>query len=228
MTTNNFNWQCSHCQRLVTISAGQCSSSKHVLTIPNEGGEKTLKSLFIVCPNPSCQKFTLTAQLYESSPNPFNSRDNVLGEKITAWDLYPPTQCKTFPSYVPESILADYSEACLIKDLSPKASATLARRCLQGIVRDSGCVKHSRLSDEIDQLKPHIDPVTWHAINAVRKLGNIGEHMTHDINLIIDVDPHEATLLINLIETLLCEWYVAREERKNRMDSIVAATHDLK
>ncbi len=47
--------------------------------------------------------------------------------------------------------------------------------------------------------------------------------MEKDINVIVDVDPDEAELLIGLIETLLREWYVAREERKARMGFIVSA-----
>ena len=94
---------------------------------------------------------------------------------------------------------------------------------MQGIIRDFWVAKPGRLVDEIDQIKDKVDPLTWDAIDAVRKLGNIGAHMEKDINVIVDVDPDEAELLIGLIETLLREWYVAREERKARMGSIVAA-----
>tara|TARA_R100000900_G_scaffold13099_1_gene11381 strand:+ start:172324 stop:172506 length:183 start_codon:yes stop_codon:yes gene_type:complete len=45
--------------------------------------------------------------------------------------------------------------------------------------------------------------------------------MEKDINLIVDVDPNEAELLINLIETLFQDWYVNREERKKRLEAIV-------
>ena len=40
------------------------------------------------------------------------------------------------------------------------------------------------------------------AIDAVRKIGNIGAHMERDINLIVDIDPNEAAILIGLIELL--------------------------
>jgi hypothetical protein len=69
------------------------------------------------------------------------------------------------------------------------------------------------------------------AIDAIRKIGNIGAHMEKDINLIIDVDPQEAALLIGLIETLIKDWYVVREERKKRLESIVGIAeqkHDAK
>jgi hypothetical protein len=60
------------------------------------------------------------------------------------------------------------------------------------------------------------------AIDAVRSIGNIGAHMEKDINLIIDVDPGEAEVLIQLLETLFKEWYVNRNDREEQMRQIVA------
>ncbi|MBX8463521.1 hypothetical protein K5E19_24145, partial [Enterobacter sp. RIT637] len=57
----------------------------------------------------------------------------------------------------------------------------------------------------------------------IRSIGNIGAHMEKDIDLIIDVDKEEAELLISLIETLLSDWYVERENRRLRSEKIVAA-----
>jgi hypothetical protein len=108
----------------------------------------------------------------------------------------------------------------LIAGLSPKASATLSRRCLQGIIRDYWRVKPGNLANEIEQIKDRVDPLTWDAIEAVRKVGNIGAHMEKDINLIVEVEPQEAELLIGLIETLLKDWYITREERKLRLEQI--------
>jgi hypothetical protein len=149
-------------------------------------------------------------------------------KELQKWQLIPPSASKHFPDYVPQAIREDYREACLIRDLSPKASATLSRRCLQGILRDFWKVKPGRLVAEIDEVKDRIDPITWDAIEAVRKLGNIGAHMEKDINVIVDVDPKEAALLIGLVETLLKEWYVSREERKIRMSKIIATAKSKK
>ena len=44
--------------------------------------------------------------------------------------------------------------------------------------------------------------------------------MEQDISVIIDVDPDEANLLLQLIEELLAEWYIRRYEREERMRSI--------
>ena len=156
--------------------------------------------------------------LYESE---WRAGEERLLKPIKSWALIPPSSAKVFPEYIPQPLLDDYTEACLIRNDSPKASATLARRCLQGIIRDFWAVKPGRLVDEIEAIKEKTDPLTWAAIDTVRQVGNIGAHMEKDINLIVDVDPNEAELLINLIETLFQDWYVNREERKKRLEAIV-------
>ena len=217
----DFNWICPHCERAVTISEGRITTDRHTLYIDNAEGRRSLVTSFIVCPNPNCRRFTLTARLFESARTPDGGER--LGKTLEQWSLIPPPKGKSFPPYIPAAILEDYREACSIKVLSPKASATLARRCLQGILRDFWQVKPGRLVDEIEQIKTKLDPLTWDAIEAVRKIGNIGAHMEKDINLIVEVDPDEAELLIGLVETLFREWYIAREERKTRMAALVAA-----
>jgi len=192
----------------------------HTLQIHNSLGEVTLSTIFHVCPNQECRRFTLFANLRHSST--LAGGTLRLGTLIETWRLIPSSKAKSFPDYIPEAIRQDYKEACLIQDLSPKASATLSRRCLQGILRNFWQVKPGRLVDEIDRIKDKVDPITWDAIDAVRQIGNIGAHMEKDIDVIVDVDPGEAELLIQLIETLLREWYIARHEREARMRNLVA------
>jgi hypothetical protein len=45
--------------------------------------------------------------------------------------------------------------------------------------------------------------------------------MEKDINVIVDVDPNEAQVLIELIELLVKDWYVVRHDREQRLESIV-------
>ena len=139
---------------------------------------------------------------------------------IHQWQLLPESEAMVLSDYIPQPIQQDYYEACRIRDLSPKASATLARRCLQGMIRDFWEIKKSQLKDEIDELKDKVDPDVWESIDAVRSVGNIGAHMEKDINIIVDVEPGEAQLLIGLIEQLVDDWYVARESRKKRTEEM--------
>jgi hypothetical protein len=138
---------------------------------------------------------------------------------------------KAQPEYIPTALRGDYAEACSIKDLSPKASATLVRRCLQGMIRDFCGVSKGTLGGEIDALRRKLDDgkapegvthASIDAIDAVRSIGAIGAHMEKDIDLIVDVEPGEAQLLIELVETLFAEWYVARHQRNKRFAAIQA------
>jgi len=99
---------------------------------------------------------------------------------------------------------------------------------LQGIIRDFWQVKPGWLVNEIEQIKDKVDVDTWKAIDGVRSLGNIGAHMEEDINVIVDVDPNEAQLLVELIEILLKDWYVAREQKRLHLEAIVKLSSEKK
>jgi hypothetical protein len=90
------------------------------------------------------------------------------------------------------------------------------------MIRDFWGISKSRLIDEVNELRDHVDETSWRAIDAVRSIGNIGAHMERDINLIIDVDPDEADLLLRLIEVFLEEWYIRRHDRDAHMQKIIS------
>ena len=171
------------------------------------------------CPNPDCREFVLETSLFKTKRSTVSSYIND-GDLLNYWQLRPQSSAKPLPNYIPTAIKEDYEEACLILSLSPKASATLARRCLQGMIRDFWDVKPQNLFQEIESIKDKVEPDTWEAIDVVRKVGNIGAHMEKDINQIVEVDENEAGLLIGLIEMLIEEWYVSRYERKQRLAQI--------
>jgi dGTP triphosphohydrolase len=155
--------------------------------------------------------------------------------KVYFWEKVKPRgSAKAMPDYIPQAIRNDYEEACLIRDLSPKASATLSRRCLQGMIRNFAKpeAKSDKLFDEIKALEAAIEDGTAPrevsadsvaALTAVRKVGNIGAHMEANVDVIVDVDAGEAQVLIELIESLLQDWYVERHKRQQRF----AATTQL-
>lgn len=222
----SFNWTCPHCQRHVTITDDRCSQQSHVLRHQDTGVLLLLETKFLICPNPDCRETTLTAALRKGR---FPREDGDPGYEPTrilhSWQLVPPSNAKSFPDYIPEQIRTDYEEACLIRDLSPKASATVARRCLQGIIRNFWGVQPTTLAKEIQAIEDKVEAEVWAAIDAVRTVGNIGAHMEKDINVIVDVEPHEAELLIQLIEDLLEQWYIAQYSRKRKLEAIKAMAH---
>ena len=218
-----FSWICPFCNQMATITSQNTSENSHTFNNASKDGTVSLESSVIVCPNPKCREYVIAARLFRHNfeQNAFGNGQLKDYTRLEDWQLRPRSNAKPFPGYVPKAILADYKEACLIVNDSPKASATLSRRCLQGIIRDFWKISKPRLIDEIRELEGKIDSTTWQAIDGVRKVGNIGAHMEKDINLIVDVDPDEATMLIGLIEFLLKEWYIARHDREEHMKRVI-------
>ena len=174
----------------------------------NNWDESTLIISYYKCPN--CGQYTIKAK--------------GVGEMVE--DVYVPirpiSSAKKFPEYIPTAIRQDYEEACAIVNLSPKASATLSRRCLQSMIRDFWGIEEKNLYNEISVLKDKIPADLWSSIDALRQLGNIGAHMEKDTNVIVDIDPDEANSLIQLIELLMKEWYINREARKKLFSNIIS------
>src|SRR6266550_3107347 len=138
----NLNWTCPFCNRDATITVHSIKEETIFLGIENSEGPKAVSSQFIVCPNEKCKKFTLTIELYDADDNDGHRWETT--RKLRTWTLIPSTRAKAFPPYIPKAIVDDYNEACNIRDLSPKASATLSRRSLQGAIRDFWQVKSGR------------------------------------------------------------------------------------
>ncbi len=127
------------------------------------------------------------------------------------------------PDYIPEHIRQDYFEACLILDDSPKASATLSRRCLQGIIRDHFKIVKNTLLLEINALKNELSPNLWLAVDSIRKVGNVGAHFEKDVNLIVDISRDSANALIRLIELLFEETYIKDHDQEKRIAEALQA-----
>lgn len=140
--------------------------------------------------------------------------------------LLPNSLAKQFPDYIPAPIRQDYEEAYKILKLSPKASATLSRRCLQGMIHDFWDIREKNLNCEISSLKGKVSPDEWQVMDALRKLGNIGAHMEKDINTIVDIDENEAEQLLLLIESLIEKWYINRHKTEELYSKIIGISEE--
>ena len=101
------------------------------------GGKVGVRIITILCANSSCKKITLKVALAKWGF--VNGQGWVWRQNepdIAFFPLLPESAAKPQPAFIPVPLREDYREACRVRDLSPKAAATLARRCLQGMIRD--------------------------------------------------------------------------------------------
>lgn len=205
--TKNVIYVCPYCGRLQSYSGNYTHTPAGYERYSNSKLKETDINVFhIKCANRSCSKITVVGI------------DAVTGKQF---DIYPHNVHKVFPDYVPVAVRSDYVEAVTIMKDSPKASATLLRRCLQGMIRDFWDINKNKLKDAIDELQTKVPANQWRAIDGLRRLGNIGAHMEKDINLIVDIDEGEAEKLAKLVELLIENWYVARHDEEELYKDIV-------
>jgi len=181
------------------------------LPVPAEYQESSFAIYTLHCRNASCKKICVTAI------NRFSQKQI---------DILPQVVVKHYPDCIPQQIKSDYEEASRIINSSPKASATLLRRCLQGMIHDFWNIYEKNLNAEITALKDKVTPNQWAALDGLRKLGNIGAHMEHDVNLMIDIEPYEAKKLLQLIELLFDKWYIAQHEEEMLLADITSISEE--
>lgn len=206
------SFTCPFCNHTFPLISHTYCEYVNVFKLPVKGGWSlddaySFKIRMYRCPN--CEKITSFAD-YTGSEMP---------QKTIP--IFPVSVAKQFPPYIPKGIRQDYEEACSIVNLSPKASATLARRCLQGMIRDFFQISKNTLYEEIDAIKPKISAEQWAVLDGLRRIGNIGAHMEKDIDLIIDIEPDEAQKLIKLIELLIQQWYIERHNQEKLYADII-------
>src|SRR5688572_29289641 len=153
-------YSCPYCGSKATLSNVDFDSFWRRLDAEeSDHGETGLFVHATVCPNEDCRKMKLYVGLYKAAKK--KAYEWKPAQLIQNWQLLPESEAKIMPDYLPDAIGNDYLEACRIRDLSPKASATLARRCLQGMIRDFWGISKSRLKDEVDALKDKVDKSVW-------------------------------------------------------------------
>lgn len=133
------------------------------------------------------------------------------------------------PAEVPPDLAEDFVEAALVLALSPKASAALSRRCLQGILRDNGFAQKD-LAPAIKAViaSGKLPAMLATSLDAVRNIGNFAAHPTKDTNTgeVLPVEAHEAEWNLDVLDGLFDYFYVlpAREKAKiNELNKKLAA-----
>lgn len=211
------HWQCPYCGRHTTLNKDDIDRQRVSRSNNAFADWPRLITLVKRCPSPECGRFEIAVTIEHGLPNNFPNVSPT-SKKFT---LEPPSLAKPLHTSVPDAIIEDYNEACAIVNLSPKAAATLARRALQGMVRDFWNIQDKKsLHDEINAIRDRVEDEVFEAIDSVRKIGNIGAHMSKDVNTILTVGVEEAESLIWLIELLEKEWYLQRYQRSAGLKEI--------
>lgn len=226
-----YHYECPFCGRQTTLTTNNYQEVTGGLITEAESkyGNLNYQFTYVICPNPDCREFALVLSLHERIVGDGLNRYAIRnGKELGKFILRPKGNAKPQPEYIPEELRKDYEEACLILQDSPKASATLSRRCIQGIIRRYYNITKDRLYDEIKALEPMVEPDLWEAIDGIREVGNVGAHSEKDINIIVDVSIEAAKALIELVELLFQETYIKDHHRKSRIKKAVDASKNIK
>jgi hypothetical protein len=185
----SFNWECPYCGRAQTVVDGKNHQIKNPIDVGGNAEGKVAALVFSIgCANADCLKLSVIFEVrpYLDTPSYPYYKVDYAADPLVARRALPSSFAKPQPDCVPAVLVEDYTEACLIRDDSPKAAATLARRCIQGMIRDFCGIVKGTLAKEIEALKAALDEgkaphgvthETVEAIDHVRSIGNIGAHM---------------------------------------------------
>ena len=220
------SWQCPYCGHFQVLQEGQNLRIGIALNLTSISKYEYIgcRLWSIACLH--CKELTLDVNLNKVYMDQYRNRR--LGDLIRSWRLMPNSRAKPQPNYIPKYIIANYEEACKIADLSPKASAMLARRCLESIIKDFCKIEGSKnLATMIDQVQQkanenrEITEESLKTIEYIRKKGNIAAHIQKPTNQMIDnITKADSDFLIELLEMLFQEWYIASHKRKERLEKI--------
>lgn len=169
-----------------------------------------------LCPDLECGKPTILYEVAESVEGVWDSRDVIKHQVV-----YPAESGRIIvEDEVPAELRELYAEAGRIEALSPNGAAFLGRRILERVLRarlkaKSGkplakliddYIESSNLPAELDQL-----------MHDVRNFGNIAGHPSESVDgQLLDVEPQEATYVLDVVAELLDYIYV-RPTRQLRM-----------
>lgn len=214
------HFHCSFCKHHSIVNDDSIVVKNVELSQFSKYLKPSVKIVSVTCPNAKCKELTITAEITEEDRINSRSRDVLKRVKLAGDGTIP-----TLPEYVPADIRRTFREAAAVAPLSGAASAALARRCLQGMVRHFFDIPDNRKGDlgaELNFVKDRISPQTWEDIQAVRGVGDIGAHMDRNVDHIVNVEPEEAELLVTLIDQLVKAWYVEKHEAETRSSDLKA------
>lgn len=207
-------YKCSYCQDTFALHHGTFTSylsdSNYSDRSSGSKPKESIRVNFYTCP--SCAEISIDV---------IGSGELLNGKRFM---IRPEAIFNNYPEYIPSYIRQDYEEACKVLNISPKSSATMSRRALQGMIRDYFGITKTNLHQEIEAIKDRLSTLEYEGLIALKSIANIGAHPADnsDINLILEVASNEAAQLIKIIEHFLNKWYIVRHESESLFSSVIA------
>lgn len=227
------SWKCPYCKAYsaFTPSADQLSTASLRTGRFGEHGPEIGDTFRVSaevevreCQNDDCREVSIYTKAYEEYYMPQHDGGDTENRDLTDWiQVFPqviPEEI-TLPDYIPNKVREDFKQASLIKDLSPKATVALCRYCTQYMIRDFWGISKGRLVDEIAELeRKNACPASIEMLDAIRDMGNFGAHPEKDTSVIIEVDPKDAKIAVEIVQTIIKDWYIDKHEREERQVKI--------
>jgi hypothetical protein len=211
-------WKCPGCGLTCELPRDRVEDAVVHASEENTVGSRAFRLRRVICPNHACRQLQVSVSmhlLWQDGPNV-----RAEPEPMQAWPILPEAGVRALPKSVPVEVGQEYIQARKLMPISLSAAATFARRCLQAMIRDFWGIKKNFLSEEVNALQEKVDPETWQAIDSVWQMGQVARHLEKGVNLIQEGDANEADMLLRLIDYLIDDWYVARENRMERLATI--------
>ena len=119
---------------------------------------------------------------------------------------------------VPDPYSSDFAEAGSILDLSPQASAALARRILQAVLVDQLHASGRDLEKQIESVVAALPTHVGEQLHALRIVGNFAAHPIKDTQTgaVVPVEQGEAEWTLDTVEALFDHVFVAPEHAASR------------
>jgi hypothetical protein len=162
----------------------------------------------------SCRKPVILLSIARTDEGSFRTREVRLIEPATTFRP-PPSE------HVPETWRKDYVEASVIQAMSPKSSAALLRRILDGMLREK--TSPATVHAMIEALKGVLPDYVWSGLHDLREFGNLSAHPTwNNVGQIVDVEPNEVEMCFEVIDEMFEHWYEAPQREQQRKDKLAA------
>jgi hypothetical protein len=190
----------------------------------DQGGENHQVEA-VACPKCAGVILTHSDLGYEDGPEPGTATQLMLNEFV----LLPRVSSRPpLPPEVPEPYRGLYSEAALILQDSPRASAALSRRCLQHLLGEQAKAPKSDLFKEIEWALTNagLPGYCTESLHELRVIGNMAAHPNKSTATgdYLEVEPGEAEWTLDTLATLFGFYFTEPARTAARKAALAAKT----